>query len=134
MSSSFHASTVDWLGCWIAAGQVRPGDSLRVEADLGEQLGVSRTVIREAIKTLVAKGMLKQSQIDPSYDGSPARFVGDPAIVQQGFANYVRAAKALPEDRFGEGKTVNRILEASGYGHCREHLPALKELRGKASG
>lgn len=36
---------------------------------------------------LVAKGMLKQSQIDPSYDGSPARFVGDPAIVQQGFAN-----------------------------------------------
>lgn len=36
---------------------------------------------------LVAKGMLKQSQIDPSYDGSPARFVGDPSIVQQGFAN-----------------------------------------------
>jgi hypothetical protein len=25
MSSSFHASTVDWLGCWIAAGQVKPG-------------------------------------------------------------------------------------------------------------
>ena len=59
MSSSFHASTVDWLGCWIAAGQVKPGETLKVEADLGEQLGVSRTVIREAIKTLVAKGMLE---------------------------------------------------------------------------
>ena len=59
MSSSFHASTVDWLGCWIAAGQVKPGETIKVEADLGEQLGVSRTVIREAIKTLVAKGMLE---------------------------------------------------------------------------
>jgi hypothetical protein len=36
---------------------------------------------------LVAKGLLKQNQIDTGYDGAPARFVGDPAIVQQGFAN-----------------------------------------------
>jgi hypothetical protein len=36
---------------------------------------------------MVGKGMLKQSQIDTSYDGAPARFVGDPTIAQQGFAN-----------------------------------------------
>ncbi|UGT58372.1 nitrate ABC transporter substrate-binding protein [Nocardia asteroides] len=36
---------------------------------------------------LVAKGLLKQSQLDTSYDGAPARFVSDPAIAQQGFAN-----------------------------------------------
>lgn len=36
---------------------------------------------------MVANGMLAQSQIDTSYDGAPARFVGDPALVQQGFAN-----------------------------------------------
>jgi hypothetical protein len=36
---------------------------------------------------MVGKGMLKPSQIDTSYDGAPARFVGDPAIAQQGFAN-----------------------------------------------
>jgi len=36
---------------------------------------------------MVANGMLKQSQIDTSYDGAPARFVGDPALAQQGFAN-----------------------------------------------
>lgn len=59
MSNSFHASTVDWLGSWIAAGHVQPGQTIKVEADLGEQLGVSRTVIREAIKTLVAKGLLE---------------------------------------------------------------------------
>lgn len=59
MSSSFHASTVDWLGSWIAAGEAKPGQTIKVEAELGQQLGVSRTVIREAIKTLVAKGMLE---------------------------------------------------------------------------
>ncbi|WP_030170616.1 MULTISPECIES: hypothetical protein [Actinomycetes] len=36
---------------------------------------------------MVAKGLLKPSQIDTSYDGAPSRFVGDPAIAQQGFAN-----------------------------------------------
>ncbi|MFC4127924.1 nitrate ABC transporter substrate-binding protein [Nocardia rhizosphaerae] len=36
---------------------------------------------------LVAKGLLRQDQIDTSYDGAPARFVGDSRIVQQGFAN-----------------------------------------------
>lgn len=59
MSSSFHACTVDRLGAWIAHGNVLPGQSLKVESSLGEEFGVSRTVIREAIKTLVAKGMLE---------------------------------------------------------------------------
>ena len=36
---------------------------------------------------LVAKGLLKQSQLDTGYDGAPARFVGDPSIAQQGFVN-----------------------------------------------
>lgn len=36
---------------------------------------------------MVGKGLLKQSQIDTSYDGAPSRFVGDPTLAQQGFAN-----------------------------------------------
>lgn len=55
------------------------------------------------------------------------------ADLRQSFANYVRAAKAIPEDRFGEGKTINRLLEASGWGHYREHRPAIEEYR-KSSG
>lgn len=51
------------------------------------------------------------------------------ADLRQGFATYMRAARAIPDDRFGEGKTVNRLLEASGYGHFEEHLPAIKEYR-----
>ncbi len=37
-------------------------------------------------QALVAKGVLKHSQLSDSYDGSPARFVSDPSIAQNGFA------------------------------------------------
>jgi hypothetical protein len=51
------------------------------------------------------------------------------ADMRQAYATYVRAAKAIPDDRFGEGKTVNKILDGNGFGHIREHLPAIKEYR-----
>ncbi|HYM14318.1 MAG TPA: maleylpyruvate isomerase N-terminal domain-containing protein [Dehalococcoidia bacterium] len=54
------------------------------------------------------------------------------ADLRQSFANYVRAARALPDDRYGEGKTVNRLLETSGTGHYKEHLPAIREFVAKA--
>ncbi|MFI1920266.1 nitrate ABC transporter substrate-binding protein [Nocardia sp. NPDC020380] len=36
---------------------------------------------------LVSKGLLNSKQIDTSYDNSPSRFVADPTLAQQGFAN-----------------------------------------------
>jgi hypothetical protein len=51
------------------------------------------------------------------------------ADLRQSFATYKRAASAIPDDRFGEGKTINRLLETSGSGHYAEHLPALQDYR-----
>lgn len=42
---------------------------------------------------------------------------------------YVKAARAVPDDRYGEGKTANRLLEGSGYGHYREHAGPIREWR-----
>jgi len=42
----------------IESRQLRPGEMLPPERELGEQLGVSRTVIREAVRVLEAKGMV----------------------------------------------------------------------------
>jgi DNA-binding FadR family transcriptional regulator len=50
---------VDDLGCRIVGGKVKPGDPLPQEWTLCDQLGVSRTVIREAIKSLAAKGLVE---------------------------------------------------------------------------
>jgi GntR family transcriptional repressor for pyruvate dehydrogenase complex len=43
----------------ITNGDVRPGERLPSERVLGEQFGVSRTVIREAVRALVAKGVIE---------------------------------------------------------------------------
>jgi GntR family transcriptional repressor for pyruvate dehydrogenase complex len=42
----------------IEQGRLRAGDRLPTEAELGEQLGVSRTVVREAVSQLESLGLL----------------------------------------------------------------------------
>ena len=51
------------------------------------------------------------------------------AAWQQTHMTFARAAQAVPDDRYGEGKTVNRLIEASGWGHYREHAPAIRDWR-----
>ena len=55
---NFHARTLDHLGEAIVAGRYPAGGAIPPEPLLCEELGVSRTVIREAVKSLVAKGLL----------------------------------------------------------------------------
>lgn len=43
----------------IVSGQLQPGDRLPPERVLGERFGVSRTVIREAVRSLAAKGLVE---------------------------------------------------------------------------
>ncbi len=53
-----HGNIVDLLGGSIVAGRYAPGASLPPEPLLGAELGVSRTVVREAVKSLIAKGLV----------------------------------------------------------------------------
>jgi DNA-binding FadR family transcriptional regulator len=53
-----HGNTLDLLGEQIVAGRYPPGTSIPPEPMLCVELGVSRTVIREAVKSLVAKGLI----------------------------------------------------------------------------
>ncbi len=55
---TMHQRVVDELGRRIAGGAWEPGDPLPVEDALAAEIGVSRGVLREAVKSLVAKGML----------------------------------------------------------------------------
>lgn len=43
----------------ILSRGLRPGDRLPSERELGDQFGVSRTVIREAVRALAAKGVIE---------------------------------------------------------------------------
>jgi DNA-binding FadR family transcriptional regulator len=53
-----HGNTVDRIGEAIVAGRYAVGATLPAEPLLCEEFGVSRTVVREAVKSLAAKGLL----------------------------------------------------------------------------
>jgi DNA-binding FadR family transcriptional regulator len=58
MIKNVHGNTVDFLGEAIVAGRYAEGGAIPPEPVLCEELGISRTVVREAIKSLVAKGLI----------------------------------------------------------------------------
>ena len=43
----------------IVGGKLRPGDQLPTERELAQQFAVSRTAVREAVKTLTEKGLVE---------------------------------------------------------------------------
>jgi DNA-binding FadR family transcriptional regulator len=58
MIKNVHGNTVDHLGEAIVAGRYGVGASIPPEPVLCQELGVSRTVVREAVKSLIAKGLI----------------------------------------------------------------------------
>jgi DNA-binding GntR family transcriptional regulator len=58
----------------ILAGELRPGQSL-VETELAQLLGVSKTPVREALKTLAGAGLVTMSP----YRGATVRAIDDAA-------------------------------------------------------
>lgn len=55
---STHEQIVRALAQDILTGRLAPGEKLPLEADLLDRFGVSRTALREGLKTLAAKGFL----------------------------------------------------------------------------
>lgn len=85
-------------------------------ADLGES-GATINIFSGGTfaDVFVAQGLWQESQVDPSYDGSPARFIAeDGAIAQQGFAS---AEPYKYENDFEEwGKPVAyQLLHDAGF-------------------
>ncbi|QAA94457.1 FadR/GntR family transcriptional regulator [Pollutimonas thiosulfatoxidans] len=62
MMGSRHAHVTAELGRRIVAGRYAMGTTLPLEADLLHEFAVSRSVLREAIKSLEAKGLLEARQ------------------------------------------------------------------------
>ena len=97
-----HGNTLDRLGEAIVGGRYAVGTSIPPEPALCEELGVSRTVVREAVKSLVAKGLL----------------VTGPKL----------GTRVLPEDSWNWFDPAV-VLWKSKIGLTREFLRDLQELR-----
>lgn len=71
------------LATEILNGQLQPGDALPREADLAASYGVSRTVIREALKILEAKGLVQiRSRIGTTVCEPDMWNIIDPQVIE----------------------------------------------------
>jgi DNA-binding FadR family transcriptional regulator len=87
-----HEFVVDELGSRIVRGDLAPDTSLPIEDDLATEFGVSRTVVREAIKVLAHKRLLKVrprtgTRVSPAAEWSQL----DPDILRWQFAGDLDA-------------------------------------------
>ena len=54
-----YQEIVDQIQQQVLSGALKPGDQIPAERDLAERFGVSRTAVREAIKSLTEKGLIE---------------------------------------------------------------------------
>ncbi len=108
----------------ILEGTVKPGDRLPTERELGEQFGVSRTVIREAVRSLIAKGLLEVR------GGSGLRVATiDVSAVRETMGMYLRVNAGFDYGKLHEVRSLLEI-EVAGLAaerHTAEDLAALEQ-------
>jgi len=88
----------------IVEGYLKPGDRLPAERELAQQFGVSRTVVREAVRALVAKGLLEVRPGSGTVVSSPTR-----DAVTQSMSLLLRTAQL--EIDYDKVHEIRRILE-----------------------
>ncbi len=106
------------LEALVIGDSLQPGDLLPPERELCELLGVSRTVVREAVRTLVAKGLLEVRQGHGTVVRSP-----DVRLASEVMTHVLRGSGA---DRvaFPRIHEVRRLIEVETAGLAAErHTP-----------
>jgi len=125
---SLHGQVVEELGSSIVGGVLRPGDALPGEAQLAAQMEVSRTILREALKVLAAKGLIETRQ-KTGMRVRDSRFWNhlDPNVLAW------RCAAMPTEDFVGKLVEMRAIIEpAACMAAARRREPAQLEAIGHA--
>ncbi len=107
---------------YLLAGEVTPGQRLPPERKLAESLGVGRTVVREALKSLTILGLIEVRQGDGNYlKATESSFL--PQAIEWGLLLGAKRTRDLVEAR--------RIIEVSiaGLAAQRRDEGALTDLR-----
>ena len=94
-----HTSIARDLGIAIAAGELRPGDTLSGEVASSAQFSVSRTAYREAVRILAAKGMVEsRTRTGTRVSPRPRWNILDPEVL--GWFLQTRPTEAFVRDLF----------------------------------
>lgn len=109
----------------IVDGSLVPGQRLLSERELGEQFGVSRTVIREAVRSLVASGLVEAR----SGRGLQVAEAG-PEAVSRAMSMFLQRSAVIDYPRVNEVRSALEI-DMAGYAAERatpEDVARLREL------
>jgi DNA-binding GntR family transcriptional regulator len=98
----------------ILSGELTPGERI-VEAELAEELGVSRHTLRSALQTLTFEGLLEQSQFKSTHVARPtARDVYETYTLRNALeAMACRLAASQPRDMAAVDAAVARMRAAA---------------------
>lgn len=97
----------------MVLSQLRPGDRLPSERELAEQFSVSRTVVREAVRALTARGLLEVRSRSGVVVSVPTQ-----ANVSQSIASFLKAG--MPELDYSKVMEVRSHLEVQIAGLAAE--------------
>ncbi|HEX6120559.1 MAG TPA: FadR/GntR family transcriptional regulator [Dongiaceae bacterium] len=107
--SCIHGRIAHEIGQRILCGDLVPGETLPSENDLGSGFGVSRTVLREAIKVLAAKGLVEsRTKIGTRVKAQDQWNMLDPDVISWSLASHEAEDYALAVSE------MRRILEPAG--------------------
>ena len=99
----------------IEQGQLRAGDRLPTEAELGAQLGVSRTVVREAVSQLESVGMLSVQRGRGMFVASGSGLAGCVKVLRSAMALSAKELMQFTEFRKAvECYAARRAAESAG--------------------
>jgi GntR family transcriptional repressor for pyruvate dehydrogenase complex len=101
---SLAEKVTDQIEAMIVADHLLLGDRLPAERELAQQFGVSRTVVRQAIHSLIAKGLLEARSGGGTVVRRPTA-----AAVAQSLSLFLRSGQAQLD--YGKVHEVRRLLE-----------------------
>lgn len=98
---------VSVLGAAIVRGEIAPGTVLPPEPELETRYGVSRSVVREAMKTLAAKGLVS---VRPRH-GTHVRPLADWSLLDRDVLAWMRTGDGLDRDLLIALEEARAIIE-----------------------
>jgi GntR family transcriptional repressor for pyruvate dehydrogenase complex len=104
--ATLSARVTDTIKSYIVTGQFHAGDRLPAERELARQFGVSRTVIREAVRALTAQGLLEVRAGSGSVVRNPSA-----QAVAESMSLYLRMGMDTHQIDYPKLLEVRRILE-----------------------
>ena len=126
-----HGAIARQLGIRIVSGKCRPGDLLDGEVSAAEQLAVSRTAYREAVRILAAKGLVDaRPRIGTRVNPRSMWHLLDPDVLEWAFAS--EPDLVLLDSLFELRKVVESA--AAGLAAQRRSATHLRDMRAALEG